>query len=135
MSQRSVILVVDDDPMMLALERMVLEQIGGYDVISTQDPAEAIDLASSQHASAIVLDVSLGPNQNGIDLSKKIKNDERSKSVPILLATAHGEADKGKEILFQSGADAYIAKPFSSLQDLVGKVRALLARRLAEVSV
>ena len=122
------ILVVDDEEDILEVVRFNLSR-EGYEVLCTTSGEETLKIARSEHPDLIVLDLML-PGIDGLDAAKILKNDAKTRDVPIIMLTAKGEeADivTGLEL----GADDYITKPFSP-RILVARVRAVLRRKAEE---
>ncbi|MGD9031326.1 MAG: response regulator [Desulfobacteraceae bacterium] len=123
------ILVVDDEEDILELVRFNLAR-EGYSIICTTSGEETLKIVQKDHPDLIVLDLML-PGIDGLDVAKSLKNDPKTRDIPIIMLTAKGEeADivTGLEL----GADDYITKPFSP-RILVARVRAVLRRGASEV--
>ena len=123
------ILVVDDEEDILELVRFNLAR-EGYPIICTTSGEESLKIAQKEHPDLIVLDLML-PGIDGLDVAKALKNDPKTRDIPIIMLTAKGEeADivTGLEL----GADDYVTKPFSP-RILVARVRAVLRRGAPEV--
>jgi DNA-binding response OmpR family regulator len=121
MRSTSPILVVDDDPKIVALIRTYLER-EGFEVVTAGDGMTALAAVGRTQPSLIVLDVML-PELDGLALMRLVR--ERSE-VPILIVSARGStADRVYGI--HEGADDYLAKPFSPAE-LVVRVKAILRR-------
>jgi two-component system phosphate regulon response regulator PhoB len=123
------ILVIEDEEDVADLVRYHLKK-AKYKVISAADGAEGLDLASTEGPAAIILDVML-PRLNGFEVAKRLRAEERTRSIPLLILSAKGEAEsriKGLEL----GADDYLSKPFSP-KELVLRVQGLIRRRGASV--
>jgi two-component system OmpR family response regulator len=115
------VLVVDDEPTLVATLRYNLER-EGYRVVSAADGEKAIAVARSERPDLLILDLML-PAVDGLEVCRILR---REMTLPILMLTARaGEVDKvvGLEI----GADDYVTKPFST-RELLARVRALLRR-------
>lgn len=122
---REKILVVEDDPTQAALLRYVLQD-EGYNVVNVSDGALAVDAALETKPSLVLLDVML-PNVDGYTICRWLRQDRRSKYLPIVMLTARDTiADKIEGL--KSGVDAYVAKPFD-LEELL-----LTVKRTIEVS-
>jgi two-component system phosphate regulon response regulator PhoB len=122
------ILVVDDEEDILELLRYNLLR-EGYNVSCAASGEEALRLAQSEMPDLLVQDLML-PGIDGLEVTKILKNDSRTRDIPIVMLTAKGEeADivTGLEL----GADDYITKPFSP-RVLVARVRAVLRRKVKE---
>jgi DNA-binding response OmpR family regulator len=122
---RPVVLVADDDPDILQLVTFRLER-AGYDVVQAVDGEEALRIATEVEPDLAVLDVMM-PKLTGYDVTRKIREDDATKRMPVILLTARvQEADVARG--FEAGADDYLKKPFSP-QELRARVQAILGRR------
>ena len=115
------ILVVDDDPKIVALVRTYLER-EGFRVITAADGKAALASIGRAHPRLLVLDLML-PELDGLALMRLVR--ERS-DVPIVMISARGSA-ADRVLGIQEGADDYLAKPFSPAE-LVVRVKAVLRR-------
>ena len=122
------ILIVDDEEDILELLKYNLSR-EGYKVSCAASGEETLRAVRSGIPDLIVLDLML-PGIDGLDVARQLKNDSKTRDVPIVMLTAKGEeADivTGLEL----GADDYITKPFSP-RVLLARVRAVLRRRIRE---
>ena len=120
------ILVVDDEEDILELLKFNLSR-EGYQVLCAVSGEQALRLVRSENPDLIMLDLML-PGIDGLEVTKRLKNDPDTKNLPIVMLTAKGEeADivTGLEL----GADDYITKPFSP-RVLIARIRAVLRRRI-----
>ena len=115
------ILVVDDDPDLLALVAFALTN-AGYAVVKAADMAPAIAAFDRELPNLVLLDINL-PGGSGFDVCKAIRT--RS-AVPVMMLTARGEEEDLVRAL-ELGADDYLTKPFSP-RTLLARVKALLRR-------
>lgn len=118
------IVLVDDDPVLLALSESILGT--EYDLISFTSPEEALFEIATRVPDLIVSDVVM-PLLSGYDLCQRVRKIPECKDVPILLISAYGDPAKAVE----SGADDYLLKPYRS-EDLVTTVRELISIRSHE---
>jgi DNA-binding response OmpR family regulator len=119
MSDKSRILIVDDEADLVAVLRVGLE-IEGFDVIEAADGEEGLRLAREQKPALMLLDLML-PKLDGYKVCRALKFDERYKSLPILILSARsGEQDR--RLALDMGADGFITKPYE-MKDLVAKVK------------
>ena len=118
------ILVVDDDPDILELLKMNLEP-EGYTVRTASDGDGAVQSASAEPPDLILLDVMM-PHKNGLQVIEELKDIDETKSIPVILVTARGQADD-KVLGLETGADDYITKPFD-LREVTARVEAVLGR-------
>jgi len=122
------ILAVEDEEDILELVRYNLEK-EAYRVTGVVSGEEALRRARSQPPDLIVLDLML-PGMDGLTVCRELKQDAKTRDLPIIILTAKGEeADivAGLEL----GADDYVTKPFSP-RVLLARVRAVLRRRRME---
>lgn len=118
------IYIIEDDGDIREMETYALKN-SGYEVTSFEDSTEFWKTIKKQLPRLIILDIML-PNEDGLSVLKKLKNDERTQSVPVIMVTAKtSELDKVKGL--DMGADDYIAKPFG-IMELVSRVKAVLRR-------
>ncbi|MGB7685301.1 MAG: response regulator transcription factor [Solirubrobacterales bacterium] len=116
------VLVVEDDADIADVLRRSLRN-EGYEVRTSADGAEALDLAAGFVPDLVVLDLGL-PGLDGIEVCRRLRTDG---DVPILMLTARAETEDRVTGL-DSGADDYLVKPFER-QELLARIRALLRRR------
>jgi signal transduction histidine kinase/ligand-binding sensor domain-containing protein/AraC-like DNA-binding protein len=103
------ILVVEDNPDMQQF--LYNELKGDFTVVLAKDGIEGLEIAKTQLPDLILSDIMM-PGMDGISLCEKIKNDELTSHIPVLLLTA--KSDVAHQISgFETGADDYIIKPFS----------------------
>lgn len=124
------ILAVDDEEDILELLKFNLER-EGYQVTCVASGEDALRSVRESHPDIVLLDLML-PDIDGLEITKALKNDPGTKSIPILMLTAKGEeADivTGLEL----GADDYITKPFSP-RILIARVRAVLRRKTEKIT-
>ena len=117
------ILVVDDENDICEVIKLNLE-LNGYAVDTASTSEEALKKDLSQF-SLLLLDVMMG-EMSGYELTKKIREDNKFASLPIILCTAKDQ-ESDVETGFLSGADDYIKKPFS-MKELILRVQSLLRR-------
>ncbi len=115
------ILVVDDQPNIIALAKMYLEK-EGYRVVSAADGAEALRQVEKVRPALMVLDLML-PEIDGWEVCRRVR---ASSEMPIIMLTARDD-DVDKIVGLELGADDYLTKPFNP-RELVARVRAVLRR-------
>ena len=116
------ILVVDDEPSIVQLAQMYLEQ-EGFNVESVGDGQAALDAVEKLQPALVVLDVML-PEVDGFEVCRKLRGD--GNPVLIVMLTARDE-DIDKIVGLELGADDYMTKPFNP-RELVARVKAILRR-------
>lgn len=122
MSDSYKILVVDDEPDIRQLLKIVLEK-EGYSVIEAENGERAVEIVRDDSSLSLVIMDIMMPVMNGISAAEAIRE---SSSLPILFLTAKS-ADSDKVLAFGSGGDDYIVKPFYAT-DLKLRVNAMLRR-------
>lgn len=105
---RQSILIVEDNALNLKLLVDLLEA-HGYHTISTGDGLEAINLARQTRPDLILMDVQL-PDVSGLEITRWLKEDERTKHIPVVAVTAFAMAGDERRAR-DAGCDGYIAKP------------------------
>ncbi len=127
---KETILIVDDEQDILELLNFNLKK-EGYKTLTAASGEEVLRSVSSKPPDLIVLDLML-PGVDGRDVCRRLKQDERTRQIPVLMVTAKTE-DSDIIAGLELGADDYITKPFSP-KVLVARVRAVLRRshRLSE---
>jgi two-component system cell cycle response regulator DivK len=118
------ILVVEDNKLDMRLLKDILEG-SGYETLQAADGLEAIDLAFASLPDLILLDIQL-PEISGLEVSRRLKGDDRSRRIPIVAVTAFAMGWHEREAL-DSGCDAYISKPISVL-GFLNTVESFLSR-------
>jgi len=111
------ILVVDDEADILKVVVYRLKKLG-YEVLTATNGIVAIDSVRNNKPDLILLDLRI-PVLDGVEVAKKLKSEEETKNIPIIIVTAstHKVEEKAKECQ----ADDYITKPFAP-EELVEKI-------------
>lgn len=120
------ILIVEDEPAIREMVAMALER-AEFSVVQAGSAAEAEQRLADGLPDLIVLDWMM-PGVSGIELARRLRRDDYTKQVPIIMLTARGEEDdlvRG----FDAGADDYLTKPFSP-RELIARIRAVLRRAM-----
>jgi two-component system, OmpR family, phosphate regulon response regulator PhoB len=121
---KPLVLIVEDEADLVTLLRYNLEK-EGFRALSAADGEEALLVAAEQVPNLILLDWML-PLVSGLEVCRQLRRNPRTRDIPIIMLTARGEeADKVRGL--NSGADDYVAKPFSP-SELVARIRAVLRR-------
>ena len=118
------ILVIDDEEHILELLKFNLE-LSGFDVCVSTEANQTIELIGREKPDLLLLDWML-PKISGIDILKKIRQDEDIYDLPVIMLTAKNmENDKIQGL--NVGADDYITKPFS-IKELMARINTVLRR-------
>ncbi len=118
------ILVVDDEPDIREVIRFALEN-EQFQVLEAGHADDARRLLSNASADLILLDWML-PGRSGLELAQQLKQNSKTRSIPIIMISARGEEEDRVKGL-DTGVDDYIAKPFSS-REMIARVKAVLRR-------
>ncbi|MBY0578822.1 MAG: phosphate regulon transcriptional regulator PhoB [Burkholderiales bacterium] len=124
------ILVVEDEPAIQELIAYNL-QLAGHRVVCAETGEQAFSLIKSELPDLILLDWML-PGASGIDVARRLRANDRTKLVPIIMLTARTD-ERDKLLGLDTGADDYITKPFSP-RELVARIKAVLRRRAPQMT-
>ncbi|MEW6163149.1 MAG: response regulator [Nitrospirota bacterium] len=127
MEKKSKILIADDAPDTVELLKKRFRS-EGYDTAEAYNGEEALKQVAEYNPDLIILDIMM-PKMDGYVVCQKLKADENTRYIPVLMLTAKGEVEnkvKGLDI----GADDYLAKPFD-YKELSARVRSLLTIKAA----
>jgi DNA-binding response OmpR family regulator len=116
------VLVVDDEPSIVELVRVTLED-DRVRVVTAADGAEALDAVLTDRPDLVLLDVNL-PDLSGLEVCRRLRADARTRGTKIVMLTAAAQRDdveRGQA----AGADDYLTKPFSPVR-LLSLVETLL---------
>ncbi|MEG0547068.1 MAG: response regulator transcription factor [Oscillospiraceae bacterium] len=121
---------VEDDNSIRELVIYTLKSTG-FEAVGLSSGDELLEVLKKETPELLLLDIML-PNENGIEILKKLKNDDKYKKIPIIMVTAKG-SEYDKVIGLDFGADDYITKPFG-MMELVSRCKAVLRRTQDEIS-
>jgi two-component system phosphate regulon response regulator PhoB len=121
-------LVVEDDTAIQELLAFWLAQ-AGYEVVQATSAEAALDSIRGELPDVVILDWML-PKMSGLALARQLRNDRRTRALPIILLTARGD-EPDKLAGLEHGADDYMTKPFSP-RELLARIKAVLRRRKPE---
>ena len=107
-AKRNRILIVEDNPISLTLLKQLLKA-HGYEVLGTPEGLRALDLAREEQPDLILMDIRL-PDISGLEVTRLLKQDDQTKTIPIIAVTALASPEYEKKG-WESGCDAYILKP------------------------
>lgn len=119
------VLIIDDEIGFRFFVKKNLELRGDYEVIVAAEGKEGIRLAEEQKPMLILLDIIM-PEMDGLEVLKRLKENEKTKSIPVIMLTARGD-DEARIKALNLGNDGYIVKPFE-ISELENKIEALLNR-------
>ena len=118
------VLIVEDEPEIREMLNFSLTR-AGFSVSEAETSAMALQRLDANLPDILVVDWML-PGMSGVELAKRLRRDELTRALPLLMLTARNEES---DILksFESGIDDYMSKPFSP-KELVARIKALLRR-------
>jgi len=119
------ILVVDDEEDLLELVKYNLER-EGFQISCAESGEKALKSTRHERLDLIVLDLML-PGIDGLEVARRLKQDQKTAGIPIVMLTAKGE-EADIVIGLELGADDYITKPFSP-RVLIARIKAVLRRQ------
>ena len=116
------LLIVEDNELNMKLLNDVLEAYG-YDIVKTGSGLAALDLARQHVPDLILIDIQL-PDVSGLDVTRWLRHDDRTKRIPIIAVTAFAMSGDEQRAL-DSGCDAYVPKPIK-LQEFLSTIDSVL---------
>ncbi|MGA8770692.1 MAG: response regulator transcription factor [Rhodomicrobium sp.] len=126
MSDRTPLLVVDDEP---PIRRLLRTSLGaeGFEVIEADNAEKALTAIEARKPEIVILDLGL-PDQDGLDVIRSIRRS--GSKLPIVVLSSRGD-ERGKVEALELGADDYVTKPFG-IAELVARIRTALRHRFQE---
>jgi two-component system phosphate regulon response regulator PhoB len=124
------ILLVEDEPAIQELIAFNLVQ-AGHHVLRASTAEVALTLVKNALPDLVLLDWML-PGASGVEIARKLRADERTRQIPIIMLTARSE-EQDKVQGLEAGADDYITKPFSP-RELLARIKAVLRRRAPQMT-
>jgi CheY-like chemotaxis protein len=124
------IIIVEDDPFSQEFYLLLFEK-KGYDCAIEEDGDKLIKDIQTENVDLIIMDINLrntyfeGEKIDGVQLSRIIKQNEKLKSIPILLITAYSDSIVENKYFDESMAEDYIIKPITDFNKLINKVEGL----------
>ncbi len=117
---RMKILIADDEP---SIRLLVNDMLGkDYTILEANNGAEAIDVINLQRPDLILMDIMM-PYVDGYTACSRIKTDQATKGIPVIMLTGVGH-ELNKKLSQEVGADGYITKPFrlTELREKIGEL-------------
>ncbi len=105
------IMIVEDDRTTVKLLKFLLEK-RKYKIVSRENGREAVDTVEKELPDLILMDIMM-PEMDGVEATRRIKENESTSSIPIIILSALGQEMEVMKGL-QAGAEGYIVKPFDS---------------------
>ena len=122
--EKPTVLIVEDNEDMRQFIRYILSD--NYNLIEAENGEEGFEVAKKHLPDVVISDVMM-PKTDGFDLCQLLKTNVATNHIPVILLTAYA-LDEQKQVGFESGADAYISKPFN-VRLLKTRVRKLIENR------
>ena len=120
----SIVLIIEDSDDMRLYVKDILEK--NYRILEAENGAEGFKLAAEYIPDLVITDVMM-PEMDGLEFCQKLKSDERTSHIPVIMLTAKAE-DKNKLEGLETGADAYLTKPFN-VEELEIRMQKLIELR------
>jgi two-component system phosphate regulon response regulator PhoB len=124
------ILIVEDEAAIQELIAVNLEA-AGHHALRAADSAQALAIIRQMLPDLVLLDWML-PGQSGLTVARHLRDDARTRSIPIIMLTAKS-AEQDKILGLEAGADDYITKPFSP-RELLARIKAVMRRRAPQMT-
>src|SRR5678809_88230 len=124
------ILVVEDEAAIRDLLAANLQR-AGYKVMCAGDVPQAEALVRESRPDLVLLDWVL-PGVPGLTFARRLRGDQRTKDISIVLLSARAE-EQDKVTALESGADDYVTKPFSA-RELLARIKAVMRRRAPQLA-
>jgi two-component system phosphate regulon response regulator PhoB len=122
------ILIIEDEAAIRDMLKFTLSS-ADFEVLEAPNAEQGWQLVIREHPDLILLDWML-PGVSGVSLAQRIRQNDKTRSIPLIMLTARSEEDDQVEG-FEAGADDYVVKPFSP-RALMARIRALLRRQDSE---
>jgi len=119
------ILIAEDERDIRELIAFSLQGLGGFKVVQASNGIDAVERAAAELPDLILMDVRM-PRMTGYEACKKLKENDSTKSIPVIFLSAKGQESEIQQGL-SAGAEEYILKPFAP-DELVNQVRGVLKR-------
>ncbi|MFH0934190.1 MAG: response regulator, partial [Pseudomonadota bacterium] len=113
-----VVMVVDDSLTVRKITGRLLAR-SGYQVVTAKDGLDALEQLGDMLPDVMLLDVEM-PRMDGFELTKRLRQDKRTKDLPIIMITSR-TADKHRQFAFELGVNEYMGKPFQE-EELLGHI-------------
>lgn len=130
MTEPRTVLIIDDDPDIVAAEKLILES-RGYNVLTASNGKEGLNALKNHEVDIILLDVMMDTDDEGFQLSYQLKSDPKTAKIPILIVTSVSKVTgipySPKTDDYYLPVEGYIEKPVQP-KELLRRVEALLEK-------
>lgn len=120
------VLIIDDDEAILEMYKIKFDETG-FETLIASNGQDGIEIAKDKNPEVILLDI-LMPEFNGLDVLRKLKEDEKTKMIPVYLLT-NIQKDGVTEKAMKLGAEKYFMKAEYEPAHLVEKIKNILAKK------
>ncbi len=127
--RQATVLIVDDNPDLLASVTFALRTLGGFHVETATNGAEGLERAVALRPACMIIDVKM-PQIDGLQLVRALRGDPETASIPLIVLSALVQENDQAAGMF-SGADQYLTKP-TKPQALIEAIRRAMALSEAE---
>ena len=125
------ILAIDDiKENLVAIKETIEDLMPDYLVLTAQSGKEGLKIARDEHPDTILLDIVM-PEMDGYEVCKKLKEDELTRHIPIIVLTAIRIDTESKIQGLEVGADAFLSKPIDT-EELIAQINVMLRIKKAE---
>lgn len=122
--KQKIILLVDDDPLIIRMYEAHFKR-EGFRVLTASNGEEALVQIAKERPDIILLDVMM-PKMNGVETLKKLKSDDHTSGIPVIMLTNLGDKEEDVEGAKKLGARDYLVKSEVQLKELSAKVKEIL---------
>jgi two-component system, cell cycle response regulator DivK len=122
-SNKALVLIIEDNPRNLKLARDVLNH-AGYETLEAQTAEDGLALARRRHPGVVLMDVQL-PGMDGVQALDRLRSDPETRDIPVVAVTAFAMTDDRRRLL-AAGFDRYVEKPLD-IREFPRQVAAALA--------
>jgi two-component system, cell cycle response regulator DivK len=123
MSDRALVLIIEDNPRNLNLARDILNH-NGYETLEAENAADGLGLARARHPDLVLMDLQL-PGMDGVQALGHLRSDPAERGIPVIALTAFAMTDDRERFLV-AGFDDYVAEPLD-IREFPRQVAAALA--------
>ncbi len=116
------VLLIEDEPNIIEAVSFILSR-DGWTVHTHSDGATAVEKVRAHPPNLVILDAML-PGRSGFDVLRELRGDPVTKSIPVMMLTARGQA-RDRDLALSLGATFFMTKPFSNAE-VLERVRALV---------
>ncbi|MFA5370442.1 MAG: Hpt domain-containing protein [Sideroxydans sp.] len=125
--RKPLVMVVDDSLTVRKITTRLLER-SGYQVITAKDGVDALEQMLEITPDVMLLDIEM-PRMDGFEVAKRLRQDSKTKSLPIIMITSR-TADKHRNYALELGVNEYLGKPFQE-EELLGHIASFVSRQSA----